>query len=702
MASTETIQEHVAENKWLHYREQDKVVRSLGGHAISIRMVTRVLKSIQRADVDAIKTYLNAITTVPAPLVDSRPMEGVWFYGGLEVREEALGSDRVQTYNLYQKLFQGDYAQAFYTSADNCEYKIETQIYFGASTPPVLPAGADGITHRIVYRDYDSDFGGHLFVVEKRSRKYQTTGQYTSEESAGRTTLTTDQKGVTSDDDHLVPDITQENGKVKQQRINDNNDCSRDVKTDTVTSSEQSGIINRATLLMQSLGSLIKNTLTPTAYVQPSAEGVTLQYRKTPNVDGSDDTEITEVTSPVLPTVSNEKTITEGATAGSGNKNVRTVSLAGETVAVQGTTVDYQKIRKEDGTYDEENRVTTSPILDTYEKTTSDKRTSEGNGIENVRGAAPTPTASSLGTTVRFKRRKNPDGTFTYTEVIDTVNELSNGKSYELTSCRELSRSVIQENILEDLTSEDDTDYAATEGQTILIRLTENPDGTWNREVTTRTAPKTTGTRVEIRADQTVATATAKNVLTANKASEIRSAAEITAYAIIEVVNDENPDCSWDTDRKVITPVALTTGWYSFNDKDGVGYKIAFENQPLSYINDTVLAAFGSNTNNEPSFGINAFGLYTGSATRKPVSTNGSGSVDGNGDYASYTYQIIFDVTPETTYTVEILYSIFQARCITLIDGIPMAQHPGLPVPGVFQVGGSKWKGVKVTSAPTP
>lgn len=645
MANNDTIQELIAENRWLHYREQDKVIHTSDGVAVTIRTITRVIKGLPIEHKDAIKAALNSTAEYTTPQVDGRALTGTWKHGGLECRDETLGGDQTSTFNIYHTIFSGDYEYDEYVSEDDCRYQVSITLHLGRATPPTLETPGDGVAHRIVYRDYDSDFGGHLYVVEKRVRKYQDTGEYDSEISAGRTGKTRVQTGITSDDESEVPSIgTAEDGKIKRQTISKNADCSRDVTTETTESVEQDGVVNRATILSESLGAIKRSTREPDEYAQPTEEGVTRTYRKTPNIDGSFDTEIIDDESPVLPTERKLLSVTEQASEASGSRNVRPDNLEGEADASQGVTVQYSKVRNPDGTYDEENQLDTSPILDRHEEEVSAKRTVTGDGVENARGTEPQRQKDpTVGTKVRFTRRLNPDGTYTYFESEETINESSGGLVYELTTCRDLSSGEIENNILADLNEyTPDDDRPNEPGVTVVVRLTENDDGTWNKSIERRTAPKTTGVRVTKGKDVDVVITTTRGDDDAKTVADLEG-----SYG--EVESTENADCSYDN---VIVNEVPVFQWYTrvYISNEYTTSITVFKNAEKAYVDGLI------NNNNKnivvsPSISINQYGLFNGSVHLVDKGIRYAGS--GEGTPRDYSYPVTIN---GTTYTVSVVF----------------------------------------------
>lgn len=143
--STATLQELLAENRWIHFREQDRfVVDNDNPNNNSLRIVVRVLKNVPREYIDDLKMYLNTRAsgananfgkTVTSPMVNGRALSGTWTHAGLQVREESLGTDRVPTLNLYQTLVQGA-NYIVYKSVDRFKSVLYEVTISGATEEP--------------------------------------------------------------------------------------------------------------------------------------------------------------------------------------------------------------------------------------------------------------------------------------------------------------------------------------------------------------------------------------------------------------------------------------------------------------------------------------------------------------------------------------------------------------------------------------
>ena len=141
MSSNAAIQEMLAEGRWLHFRERDRMVQVDGAGEVAIRIVVRVIPNVPTESLDALKTWLNtyasgkntvAGSTVTAPLVDGRALAGDWTHGQVEVRQDRLPNQQVDTWNLYQTLWQSGSADWTDIESENtCRYTATISIYFG-------------------------------------------------------------------------------------------------------------------------------------------------------------------------------------------------------------------------------------------------------------------------------------------------------------------------------------------------------------------------------------------------------------------------------------------------------------------------------------------------------------------------------------------------------------------------------------------
>lgn len=257
MSSTDVIREMLAEGRWLHYRERDRIVQVSGSAEVAIRIVTRVIPAVPTESLDQLKTYLNtyasggntvASSTIASPMVDGRALAGTWTHGQVYLQQERLPNQQIETWNIYQTIWQsGSATLDYFDSEHTCRYTAELSIIWGTSSPPTLPDAAAGVTYRIVSRDQDPDTGSWEWVVERRTRQYQGPDPYTSEINSAYSEETTEQLGVVAGRD-TVAGITNEVGKLKTQRVTANEDCSKDAVTQVRTAIDQpgSGVDERA------------------------------------------------------------------------------------------------------------------------------------------------------------------------------------------------------------------------------------------------------------------------------------------------------------------------------------------------------------------------------------------------------------------------------------------------------------------------
>jgi len=237
--SNAIIEEMLAENRWRRYREQDRYVQIDGETEIDLKVVVRVIPDVPRESLDAMKSHLATVATVTNPLVDGRPLAGEWQMGFVEVRWERLDNQQVNTCNLYQTLWQaGSSSQDYVVTERSCRYKVEIKVIFSGSEFPDIPVPVDeaGVVYRLIGRNRDDQTGVYEFVIEKRTRLFQTTGTYTSAQNDALSETTTERTGITNQG---TTTITEETGKSKSKRLSVNEDCSRDETVQVRTAKPQ-------------------------------------------------------------------------------------------------------------------------------------------------------------------------------------------------------------------------------------------------------------------------------------------------------------------------------------------------------------------------------------------------------------------------------------------------------------------------------
>jgi hypothetical protein len=391
------------------------------------------------------------------------------------------------------------------------------------------------------------------------------------------------------------------------------------------------------------------------------------------------------------PTVaeSERNTPTGGQTVANTASGATLKPFVGVPAPAQGQIQIIERRENPDGSWEGTLRIDTSPVLETYEETSTTKRKTIGHGAANARDPRPEPTAATPGKTIRFQRRKNEDGTWTWSEVIEDgalaplVSEV-----YEEAFCRTIA-SVSVERGLPTKPNADAVKKPTAAGVVRTTKLIENVDGTWDKEITDRVAPSLSSTetivrtkggisvevhrnqtgakpappaaeigktkthrvddnpdctwdatvrvetapalerrRIEIRNDQTVEITGGLNQPT--KISE----ASAGLHKITTAENDENPDGTWNTMRRVATPIAVDTGWIGYVDKDGTSYVRAFRNKST-----VPTDGFTNQTQNSLGVQINEFGLFEGTGSRNAIPDRSGGS-SGDEAWNNFTKEI--------------------------------------------------------------
>lgn len=571
----------------------------------------------------------------------------------------------------------------------SCSYVETATYYFNQTSSAAVDISAYPTTPGISWRRSVENNGDGTFdiVVVKRLRKVQGPQLFTSEISKGLTTTSRETRGWITGYaayDALYPSTLPTVGTTLTRDVSINEDCSLDIVDRTTVVSELTRVSKRATILAESL----------------STGGV--------------------------------------------NRQPADVAADAAVVPAQGETLTFDAQENKDGTKNSDLRIDVSPVLDNYEKTATILSASEGTGVENKRDPMPTPTAATIGKTVRFRRSRNPDGTYTYNEIIEdsALNPLR-ARTFEVTMCRgSENEAVVERNIASDLFTYEPDD--PPQGTIRVVRLTENRDGSWDREIQDRTAPELTSTENVVRSkggvvvtitrnqtgakpglpsveqgvtktqriddnpdcgfDVTLREETAANLVIEIKefaadrtvittaASAATSPVTLAAESgkVISGRNDEQLDGTWRTEKREETPVPTSTGWVPYTDKYGTSYFIAFSNQTASGL-DIIKSACTADTNNSISASVNRYGLYDGGGTRIAISDGGGGG-GGSGGSETKDYDVTFDVSYQgITYTVRQGVDNSRANAEQIVEDGQV--HPIIPryEHGMRQVAGKKW-----------
>lgn len=516
-------------------------------------------------------------------------------------------------------------------------------------------------------------------VITKEQVLFRDIPAYNAELSAGRTVTIKQDLGNT---EATLTEVETIPGKIIKRDINTKPDCSKDIITTEINSIEQSGYDAELTVKYESTGTLLTNTLDDTNPEVPE-QGITRHYQRRPQIDGSFDVTIRD---------------------------------------------------------DE------SPILESEERTTTVKTERIGIGARNLRGNKPTPTSPSIGERVIFRVNENADGTWDKNEVIEGIISGLSKSSGVKAACRIITRDVVELNLLQEpaepdspttpgtrrtwnkvenedgsweltvrdeiapsLTSEsvlirkhggvtetirrNIAPYAVTEtpeweqGVTVTLRTDENSDCSVDETLREEIAPPLESEQLTQRADRTVAAERLQN--TTDKA-EVGTVAD---NVIVRVVNDENPDGTWNTTREVDTPLPQLYS-KSYNTRGGTASIYIFKNYTAAMI-DNIVDALNAENNNSVNGNPNEYGLYDGSISSSPVVISGSGSAE-NETPRGYTYTATID---GKTFTVSVKITSFESTAETHASGTSVASSPAAlgDQPGVKYIGHGKYKAVRIT-----
>lgn len=562
--------ELIAENRWERYRERTQMVQVSGDTEIAIETVTRVLRGVQAQHLDEYKAAILATETYTSPLYDQgkRTLTGTWKNGGVFSQYDRFDNNQIQTYNLYQLLYRtSDTTMPYFVTERTCRYLVEAQIYFGATTPPTLPPAGSGVTYRLIGRDLDQDTGAWTFTLERRTRQYQENGSSpVLVESSAGREVLVRQQLGVTNE--TLESMTAPDGETRRRQIQINEDCTKDVDTEVVRSIEQMGEDNRATMLYESNGTVTRNTVDPEGWDPPTQPGIIKTYTKTPNPDGSYDVTVRTDTSPVLDNYETIETTTSSSTQ-TGAENDPVVKVAATANPSVGTTVRFRSRRNEDGTYSWTEVLDVSPVLqnvETRESTTSGGSTSTG--VENDRTAkTDAATSPSVGVIIRFISKQNEDGTYSWTEIADTSPVLTSSESIY-----QQNKTTTATGVKNDRT-EPQEPLRAT-GEKVTFRKSQNEDGTWDHItiVESTTSGLTAAGGVVNSCGDVLGTDSAQNGITAAQKTIAYNAAIAAMPPATRMVwsERENDDGSWDFSYRYETAPALTSNSTTVRAKGGI------------------------------------------------------------------------------------------------------------------------------------
>lgn len=403
----------------------------------------------------------------------------------------------------------------FGTIGRACSYFETATVTYNVADPSAVQMPSESLTLTtnigITYRREVTNNGDGTYnvVIIRRERITQGPLTFNAEVSFGRNISAKETRGWKTGYDAYnaaYPQTSPPVGTTYSRDVRINEDCSLDIvdRTIVITPLQRSGYQKTALgIIRVSVG--VENGSDEDSETIENYDpniGETSEYDERVNPDGSI-TYTRTISTPIELTSSSEiNTIIGSLQSGVVIQNLNRGELLPDPPAtpLQGETIEFKKTQGPDGLWNTEETKITSPVLETYEKTETIKSLAEEIGEQNRRDPMPVPTAPTIGKRVRFRRQENRDGTWTYTEIIEDSapdGATLKGRVYEVASCRTLSEAEVERNIAEDLLLEDPGTPDA--GVTRVVRLTENPDGSWDREVINRTAPELTTTEYLVR-----------------------------------------------------------------------------------------------------------------------------------------------------------------------------------------------------------
>lgn len=479
---------------------------------------------------------------------------------------------------------------------------------------------------------------------------------------------------------------------------------------------ERRAVTKAGTFIDTSVGA--RNVTSEPEPTESPSPGRTVEFEKRENPDGSWDKNERVNVRPQTEGAQYRITPTEGATEAETDSGATSEPHTILPTPAQGEIIVIDKRENPDGSWEASKRTDVSPILENYESTATPLQSSEGSGIENKRDPMPEPTAPSLGETVRFRRRKNEDGTWTYSEIIERSSDAPlRAILHEVTACRELSVTEIERNLAQDLSAYDPG--TPPEGTTRVVRLTENRDGSWDREIIDRAAPALEAERsiqrgeksetesetyrnsapgshprpvagprqrvtfdrqenVDCSEDVTITTeeiptlvageavARSDQVFTAeierNADDPITLETTPVAGQIISTSKEETDDGLWNNKRTVAKAVSFSETFYY--NADGRSVTITIFTNLTKIEVDAIVALSNPDYLNTLSVRDSGFPeRYSGSFVSE-APTNSGGSTSGGVDYYNDTYSLVLlnDSNEPQTYKIRIILASTPAR----------------------------------------
>lgn len=577
----------------------------------------------------------------------------------------------------------------------NCSQEVYQSAYYGLTLAEAdsvtIPANENGVTYRL--RRQPRGDGFWTVILETITTKYQDTTLYTSEDSAGRLVKRRSQLGVTNEE---VEEIAQATGWTKQQTIRLNDDCSKDVDTVKVQAIQQVGSDDKGTTKYSVDGTITLNSDSAVAYATPD-QGVTRSVRNTPNPDGTYNVVEVDEVSPVLASEETVSTVKQTVT-GTGTRNKRGTQPVAPTPAV-GERVRHRVSENPDGTWDE-NTIIEEAVSGLEAGGASKSKCNDFGEDQSYRNITAEQLAIYLadaeaevnateGKRLVWQKRELEDGLWDFSYRIETAPVL------ESTSNVIRAKGGITETIKRNIVTAAKTPTPDFEiGKTKTIRHDKNADCSWDESLRVETAPDLTSESSVVQKDVEITVTRRQNQPTQEPIPTV------DANDIYRLVNDENPDGSWNTSLEVEKPLSQLAAFSCLTDGGTIGVSV-FKN----YTSDQVTSLFGGadgTTNNSPSVQPNKYGLYDGSLTKAPIRKN-SGA-NGETKWADYSYSL---KVSGTTYTVSVIYTTDPVEAASHVQGddpqglvldLELPRAVG-EVPGIKYVGRKSYKAVRITTS---
>lgn len=607
--------------------------------------------------------------------------------------------------------------------AKSCSELVYQSAYYGLSKTAAdgvtIPSGVPAGTSYRLRKQARGD-GFWTVILERIVTQYQETGEepYISEDSAGRSVTRRTQLGVT---DEEFEEIEREDGWTKQQTIRIRPDCSKDVDTVKIQSKVQEGEDTRGTIKYTADGTNTQNYVfglegaDDPAYETP-AQGITRTFVKTPNPDGSYNVVQRDEESPVLSSKETIATVNQ-TVIGTGTRNKRGDEPVAPDPAV-GERVRHRVTENPDGTWDENLIIETA--VDGLEAGGGAKSSCRTLGTDqSYRNITPEEKdaylaaydvggASALvpGQRLVWSERENDDGTWDLTLRVEVAPDLTS-TSKVIRKYGSITEEVTRNKAIGELRDPDAIVFEV--GKTKTIRHDENPDCSYDETYREEVAPTLSADQRVVRKDVEVTVTREQNTEDYIDADALLDSEEVLDNDVVDVSNDENPDGTWNTAKRIERPLSQVSQ-YSINTWGGTVYTWVFRNHTddevqaliaeaqkvgitdAEYDGDT-LVSWVEASNRTMSATPNQYGLLDGSIVVTPNLRSGGGSVPLRDRSVDWQMTI-----GETTFYIREKVDASKTECTDVVKlTVLPASVPGkVPTPGVRYLGNGLWKGVGV------